>query len=221
VRAWSRTFFYLDDAKDLARAGVDAFAHLVRDRDIDDELVALVKMNGVLVMPNISINENGIRASPPAWLDEPLAQDVVPAAELERIRSSYAGRTPDAVERARRTYQMMQRTLAKLYAANVTIGFGTDDGAVRDHAYAFTPHRELRLMAAAGMSPSQVIAAATYVTATFLRQTDRGVLRPGNRADFLVLDANPLDDLANTTKIAQVFLGGEPIDRAALHATFK
>ncbi len=213
--------FYLDDAKDLARAGVDAFAHLVRDRDIDDEFVNLVKINRVLVMPNIAINENGIHATPPAWLDEPLLHDVVPAAEIERVRSSYAGRSPDAIERATRTYRMMQRTVAKLYAAGVTIGFGTDDGAVRDHMYVFTPHRELRLMAAAGMSPAHVIAAATSTTAGFLRLTDRGLLRPGRRADFLVLDANPLDDLANTTKIAQVFLGGEPIDRAALRATFK
>jgi imidazolonepropionase-like amidohydrolase len=213
--------FYLDDAKDLVRAGVDAFAHLVRDKEIDDELIALLKTHRVLVMPNIAINENSVHASPPPWLDEPLARDVVPAAEIDRIRSAYATRTPESVERARRTYQMMQRSLAKLNAAGVTIGFGTDDGAVRDHPYAFTPHRELRLMAAAGMTPLQVITAATHTTATFLGLTDRGVLRSGMRADFVVFDANPLDDLANTTKIAQVWLGGEMLDRAALRAGFK
>jgi imidazolonepropionase-like amidohydrolase len=79
--------------------------------------------------------------------------------------------------------------------------------------YAFTPHRELRLMAAAGMSPSQVIAAATSTTAEFLHLTDRGVLRPGRRADFLVLDANPLDDITNTRKISAVYQRGSKVNR--------
>jgi imidazolonepropionase-like amidohydrolase len=213
--------FYLDDAKDLARAGVDAFAHLVRDKDVDQELIALLKERRILVMPNISINENGVHASPPVWLDDPLLRDVVPAAQADRVRASFAGRSPEAVERARRTYQMMQRSLAALNAAGVTIGFGTDDGAVRDHMYAFTPHRELRLMVVAGMTPLQAIAAATRTTAAFLHLDDRGVLRAGARADLLVLDANPLDDVANTARIAQVYLDGAPLDRPAMRATFK
>ena len=80
--------FYLDDAKDLARAGVDAFAHLVRDKEIDEELVTLIKQHHVAVMPNIAISENAIHAEPPAWLDAPLLHETAPAAVIDRVRSA-------------------------------------------------------------------------------------------------------------------------------------
>jgi imidazolonepropionase-like amidohydrolase len=212
--------FYLDDAKDLARAGVDGFAHLVRDREADDELVALVKSRNIFVMPNLAISENGAHASPPAWLADPLLRETSPADVIARVGETFGRRTPEAVARAQRTYAAMQRTLARLNAAGVTIVLGTDDGAVRDHFYAYTAHRELRLMVEAGMSPAQVLTAATKTSADVLRLTDRGRLEPGSRADLLVLDANPLDDIAHTTMIAAVYQNGVAVDRAALRQGF-
>ena len=212
--------FYLDDAKELARAGVDGFAHLVRDREADDELVALVKSRNIFVMPNLAISENGAHASPPAWLADPLLRETSPADVIARVGETFGRRTPEAVARAQRTYASMQRTLARLNAAGVTIVLGTDDGAVRDHFYAYTAHRELRLMVEAGMSPAQVLTAATKTSADVLRLTDRGRLEPGSRADLLVLDANPLDDIAHTTRIAAVYQNGVAVDRAALRQGF-
>ena len=212
--------FYLDDAKDLARAGVDGFAHLVRDREADDELVALVKSRNIFVMPNLAISENGAHASPPAWLADPLLRETSPADVIARVGETFGRRTPEAVARAQRTYAAMQRTLARLNAAGVTIVLGTDDGAVRDHFYAYTAHRELRLMVEAGMSPAQVLTAATKTSADVLRLIDRGRLEPGSRADLLVLDANPLDDIAHTTRIAAVYQNGVAVDRAALRQGF-
>jgi imidazolonepropionase-like amidohydrolase len=213
--------FYLDDAKDLARAGIDAFAHLVRDREMDDEVVALIKQHNILVMPNIAISENGTHAEAPAWLDDPLLHETAPEAVIDRVRASFARRSPDVVERARKSYRDMQHSLAKLNAAGVRIGFGTDDGAVRDHFYAYTAHRELGLMVDAGLTPAQALTAATTTSAEFLRLPDRGTLDPGKSADFIVLDANPLDNIANTQKIARVYLRGQEIDRQALRAAWK
>ncbi len=207
--------YYLEDAKDLARAGADAFAHLVRDREMDDESVALVKQHKVLTMPNLGLAEARTHADPPAWLDDPLFRETTPAGLVDRMRASYSGRTPATVEAARKNYRIMQRNLAKLNAAGATIGFGADSGAVPDYFHAYNTHRELQLMVEAGMTPAQALTAVTVTSAAFLRLNDRGALDAGKIADFIVLDANPLDDIGNTRKIAKVYLRGGELDRAA------
>jgi imidazolonepropionase-like amidohydrolase len=68
-------------------------------------------------------------------------------------------------------------------------------------------------MVASGMTPMQVIVAATRNGAEFLRMADAGTLEPNKSADFIVLDANPLDDIANTRKIASVYLRGVAVAR--------
>jgi imidazolonepropionase-like amidohydrolase len=115
----------------------------------------------------------------------------------------------------------MERSLAKLNAAGVTIVLGTDDGAVRDHFYAFTAHRELTLLAHAGMSPARILDIATRGTAAFLRLADLGTLEPGKRADLIVLNANPLEDVVNTQKIDAVYSRGQVLDRAALRSAWR
>lgn len=213
--------YYLDDAKELARAGADAFAHLVRDKEMDDESIALIKQRKILVMPNLGIAEARTQVNSAPWLDEPLFRDVTPAALVERMRAAYSGRTPATVEAAQRTYRTMQRNVAKLVTAGATVGFGADSGAVPDYFHAFITHRELQLMVEAGMTPAQVLTAVTATSAAFLRLNDRGTLDAGKAADFVVVDANPLDDIANTRKISRVYLRGHELNRAALRGSFR
>ena len=66
-------------------------------------------------------------------------------------------------------------------------------------------------MAASGMSPAQVLVAATKNAAAFLKLADRGTVERGKRADFVVLDANPLDDIRNTRRISAVYLEGAAV----------
>jgi imidazolonepropionase-like amidohydrolase len=211
--------FYHDDAVELVAAGINAFAHLVRDKEMSDALIASMLAHNVYAMPNIGAPERGIHTAPPAWFDEPylagLLRDTEPAEVIARVRNSFAGRDPAAAARNRANYAILERSLARLNAAGVRIVLGCDTG-LEDHFFGYAEHKELELMVAAGMTPSQVIVAATSRAAEFLGLPDRGTLAPGKRADFLVLDADPLDDIVNTRRIAQMYLAGLAVDRAAL-----
>jgi imidazolonepropionase-like amidohydrolase len=94
----------------------------------------------------------------------------------------------------------------------VKIVLGTDGNVPWAH------HLEVADMVAAGMTPAQVITASTRDAAAFMRMTDIGTVAAGKSADFLVLDANPLDDITNTRKISSVYLRGTAVDRAAMRA---
>ena len=192
--------FTLEDAKGLLRAGLDAFAHSVRDRDIDEEGLAMFKQHANLVVaPNLP--DRGV-ATDMSWLAES-----IPADELKKLQAAATDR-PDA----QKAYGIQARNLAKIHAAGIKIVLGTDGGIPWSH------HVEMADMVAAGMTPSDVIVAATKNSAEFLRMNDAGTVAPGRRADFLVLDANPLDDITNTRKISAVYLRGAAVDRAAIRA---
>ena len=199
--------FDLADAKELLRAGIDGFAHGVRDMDVDDEFIALMKQHpNVFVIPNLP--DRGI-AEDEAWLGE-----TVPREEVTRARAALAKRTPAQIKQTADLFGVQARNLAKLNAAGAIIAYGTDAGV----SVGWPAHAELADMVAAGMTPAQVIVAATKTSATILKLDELGTIATGKSADFIVLNANPLDDITNTRRIDRVYLRGQAIDRAALKA---
>src|SRR5207302_4074119 len=94
------------------------------------------------------------------------------------------------------------------------IGFGTDSGT----QVGWTVHAELADMVTAGMTPAQVLRAATKTAAEIVRLDQLGEVAPGKSADFVVLDANPLDNITNTRRISKVYQRGKELDRAVLRA---
>ena len=187
--------FDLDDAKGLIRAGVDALAHGVRDRDIDDELIAMFKQRPNLVLtPNLP--DRGVKVDM-RWLQASLPPNQYAMLEQANVDRPIA----------QQFYGIQARNLAKLNAAGVRITLGTDGNR------AWGPHEEMLDMVTAGMTPMQVIVAATRNSAEFMRLADTGTLEPGKSADFMVLDANPLEDITNTRRISAVILRGAAIER--------
>jgi imidazolonepropionase-like amidohydrolase len=207
--------FYLMDAKGLVAAGIDGFTHLVRDKDMDDELVREIVRRRVVIMPTLQNTERGRNTEPPAslaaWVNGP-ARDGIGSDLVAKILTAYGGRTVAQASAARERYAILQRSLKKLSDAGARIVLGGDTG-LQDDPFGFAEHRELELMVEAGMTPMQAIVAATSSGADFLRLKDTGILAPGKRADFLVLDDNPLEDITNTRRIAQVFLKGRAVNR--------
>lgn len=190
--------FNLSDAKGLLKAGIDAFAHGIRDVDVDDELVALVKARpNVVLIPNMP--DRGV-AVDYAWLN-----GSVTSAEVAKIQAGATDRP-----QANAQWQIQARNLKRLSDAGMTIAVGTDGNT------AWAPHVEMEDMVAAGMSTAQVLQSATSVGAKFLKLEDSHTIAAGRSADLLVLDANPLDDIRNTRKISSVYLKGVKVDRDAL-----
>lgn len=202
--------FYLSDAKDLLRSGIDIFAHLVRDRDVDDELIGLLKQHpniyAISTLPDRETTES----------DFAFAGEAVPASQIKRMRGEVAAMKPDDARKARDAYAIQARNLMKYYQAGVRVVMGTDSST----AVGWNVHQELTDMVAAGMTPKQVLVAATKTAAEMMKLDQLGAVAAGKSADFIVLNANPLDDINNTRKIADVYERGSKLDRAAMRARF-
>ena len=155
--------FDLEDAKGLLRAGLDAFAHGVRDKDIDDEFIATVKRHQHLILtPNLP--DRGVKTDL-SWLKPGL-----PAAEFEKLEAANTDRPA-----AQAFFGIQARNLAKMHAAGVRITMGTDGNRP------WGAHEEIADMVAAGMTPMQVIVAATRNSARL--RAGRGHRHAGSRQE--------------------------------------
>ncbi len=217
----------LANAKELMRAGVEGWLHVpVRGGEaVDDELIAIVKqriarndrpkmwMTPALITAWMD-TQGGKR---PPWLDDPLLRDTYSPGQIEE----YWGRplakmTPEQVERVRRDFELQASNAIKLRAAGMRIVSGTDTGQTR-FLIGYFNQLDLESMVAMGLTPSEAIVAATRDPAEIAR-INAGLVRAGKSADFIVLDANPLEKIGNSRRINQVYLRGQKVDRAALNA---
>ncbi len=212
--------FYHVDAVDLVDAGIDGLVHLVRDIEMSDELIAAIVKRGVYVNGNLSSPERATHSTLPAWLSDGdpllrLLNDTLAPEVVDRMKRAFSTRNPAAADAAKGRYAILQRSLAKLNRAGARIVLGADTG-LEDHVFGLAEQLELQDMVEAGMPPAAAIVAATSRSAEYLHLNDTGTLAVGKRADFLVLDANPLDDITNTRRISRMFIGGVEIDRGAI-----
>jgi imidazolonepropionase-like amidohydrolase len=212
----------LPDFKELLRAGIDGFAHptwrQTEVEPVDDELIDLFrKRPNVFIATSFWTPRNQIYGARPYWMDEPIVKESFTDDEIRRLENPKT--PPDAAKRW--AAGPVPRSVARLKAAGVRFGLGTDMGGGGPAYFGLSSHVELESLVKAGLTPAEAIVAATRTSAEFLGLNDLGTLAPSKRADFLVLDANPLDNIANTRRISEVYLRGRQVDRAALRAKWR
>jgi imidazolonepropionase-like amidohydrolase len=204
--------FYLDDAKAVLDAGADFIAHSVRDTDVDDAFVAMLKRRDVCYCPTLMREVSTfVYESTPPWFSDPLFLKHVDPKTIETLKQPAKQeqmRNSKSAQRYKAGLEVANRNLKKLSDAGVTIAMGTDTGpAARFQGY--FELMELELMAKAGLTPRQVLASATRDAARCMKlDAEVGTLEPNKWADFVVLDADPLAAIANVKKINAVYIAG-------------
>lgn len=211
----------LEDVKAILRAGVDALAHPSwrGGQAVDDELMGLLeKRPGLFVALTLWGSRNQIFGPRPAWLDDPLLRETFTDAEIAALANQAIAADAPSKWKA----GIVPQGVAKLKAAGVRFGLGDDVGATNGAQYfGFSAHIELASMVEAGLTPAEAIAAGTRNAAEFLKLEDLGTIAVGKSADFIVLDADPLENINNTRRISAVYMRGRPVDRAALRAQWQ
>jgi imidazolonepropionase-like amidohydrolase len=212
----------LADQKGVVKAGVDVLVHTLVAEKVDDEFVEILKAKRPYWAPVMGLGDRSELCDG----DDPFIEQVLPDSVVADIK---AGKTwlpsPPCAAPATPQFALREENLQynfpKYIAAGVRIVLGTDAGVSAKYSYGFAEHHELGMYVRLGLTPAEAIIASTSRPTEVLQIKDTGVLTKGWRADFLVLNANPLENIRNIRDIDSVYLYGAKLDRAALQAKFK
>ena len=207
--------FYLSDAKAALLAGATLLAHSVRDLPVDAEFVREVKARNACYSPTLMREVSTfVYGSTPSWARDPFFLQGAGAAAGDEISDSARQAAVQASPaykqglRYKEALEVAKRNLKALSDAGVRIAMGTDTGPA-GRWQGFFEHLELEMMVESGMTPMQVLVAATSAAADCHGKGDQfGSIRPGMSADLLVLGANPLENIRNTRQIKSVWIAG-------------
>jgi imidazolonepropionase-like amidohydrolase len=179
-----------------------------------------MKAKGTIYIPTLTRDAyEFFYGRPQPWLDDPFFKASLEPGVYEMITGQeYKNRIVNSprYQNNKDAYNMALKNLKKLHDAGVMVVMGTDSGAQPVRAEGFSEHLELQLMVSAGLTPLQAITVATRNASNALRLKDQGVLSAGMRADFIVLNSNPENDIKATQTIESVWKNGVEVNRGPL-----
>lgn len=198
----------LADQKAVVRAGVDVLVHIVANEKVDDDYLALLREKRPYWTPVMGLGDRSEVCD-----KDPFIEQVLPRKTVTEIIEKDCQTPPNATRE-----EMIANNFPKMIAAGVRIVLGTDAVITPRYSFGWAEHHEIARYVQLGLTPVQAIVASTQRPAELLGIADMGSLTIGKSADFIVLDANPLDDIHNTRKIVSVYLRGTMLNRDQLLA---
>jgi imidazolonepropionase-like amidohydrolase len=207
--------YYLKDAVGLVRAGLDVIAHSIRDQDVDNEFLAELKRRNVAYIPTLTRDLSVfVYETTPGFFKEPffLRGGPVYDVEVKQLQDpalQQKTRASAEAQTIKKALEQAKRNLKRIADAGGTIAMGTDSGTGLGRWQGYFEHVEMAMMVEAGLSPMQALVAATGAAARAMKlDGEIGTIAPGKRADFVVLNADPLADIRNTRQIDAVWVAG-------------
>jgi imidazolonepropionase-like amidohydrolase len=215
----------LDVAKSALRAGADYLVHSVEDAPIDDEFLALAKRNKIIYCPTLFVLMGYRYALSGTWqptADEKRLADPQMLAAMGDLAKIPKDKLPERVAKLMaappevKVSQVSIDNLRKVWDAGIPVAMGTDAGNIGT-LHGPSVFREMALMTQAGLTPLQVLRTATVGGAMAMGMPDDiGTIAPGKLADLVVLDADPLADVANLSQARYVMKGGKVFEPKVL-----
>ncbi len=213
----------LADAKELYKAGLEGATHIpVRGGDVpDDEFIGIIKERVAKSDRPIWFNEPGnlVALGPNAW-DDPLLWEMLAREQVQRQQGDAIRKmTPDAVAAARQSTKETGDVAKQLIRAGMKLVYGSDNGSA-GRGFGWYEQLKFENWVTMGFTPTEAIVMATRDSAEVGR-FNSGMVAVGRSADFIVLDANPLENIANTRRINRVYLRGQEVDRAGMRSRWQ
>jgi imidazolonepropionase-like amidohydrolase len=194
-------------AENAIQSGADGLVHLFFDKAGGQEFAALAKQKGAFVTPTLTVFEGySGRSGTATLLGSPAFKELLSKDAIETIRAQFGADRTASID------ANVKNTISALAKVGVPILAGTDAGNPATW-YGISMHRELELLVAAGLSPSQALQAATSAPAKAYRLADRGRIAKGMKADLLLVEGDPSRDITATRNIVEVWKNGMPASK--------
>lgn len=205
----------LVDAKAVIRNDAEIIGHSIRDQSVDQELIDLMLENDICITPTLTRElSTFVYASEPDFFEDPFFlkyadSESVEQLKREEVQQQFTGREADYYREA---LPVAKENLLRLHEAGVPVAMGTDSGPP-GRFQGYFEHLELQMMKDSGMSVKEILVSSTSLAAECMNIDEiTGTVEKGKKADFLILEENPLESLDNLREIRAVYIGGRPVD---------